>query len=402
MKILIATVNYNDTILGGGQLSVRSLVKSLVNLGHEVTIVCIDPDERSGIDEIDGYRVIKLRGRNIYSHAVTNKPFFLKALWHFLDRHIKLYDKEFESIVNDFKPDIIHTNVLSGLTAGIWRVAKGKSIPVFHTVHDFYLLCVNSGMRKGGVNCNKPCNLCKIYSHNSKLLANSVSGVSFVSQYMKSKHLEVGLFKDDCYQTVIIGSYEPKSDILRADYNGTPLRIGFLGRVTVEKGVTYLIKQLKKLGNTNYVLRIGGSGDANYIHQLKELADGMPVCFLGRVSPEDFFADIDLLIVPSLWNEPAGRVVFEAGLYNIPSVVSNRGGLPEMTGFGSSGWIFEPDEEGSLINIIDGLIKDRHELIVKSKYWDNRKVEFMPNTVCLQTLYAYNKSIECFSNKKVK
>lgn len=399
MKILIATVNYNDIVLGGGQLSVRSLVNTLVLHGHEVVIVCIEPHENYGVDYEDGYKVIKLKGKNIYSHTVANKPFYLKALWHYFDRYFRLYDKEFEGILNDFKPDIIHTNVLSGLTAGIWRVAKKCSIPVFHTVHDFYLLCVNSGMRKRGGNCSKSCGLCRLYSYNTKSLAKSVAGVSFVSEYMKSRHLAENVFKDNCYQTKIIGSYEPNMSVVRPEYNNNTLRIGFLGRVTPDKGVSYLIQQLRLLGDVDYVLNIGGTGNPEYIGQLKELAQGMPVNFLGRVSPEIFFSDIDVLVVPSLWNEPAGRVVFEAGLYNIPSIVSNRGGLPEMTGYGSSGWVFEPDEDDSLIKILNSILNDKLELLEKSKFWNTRKGEFMPSAVCDQTLDAYSKTIDYFFKK---
>ena len=42
-----------------------------------------------------------------------------------------------------------------------------------------------------------------------------------------------------------------------------------------------------------------------------------------------------VLIVPSVWEEPAGRVAAEAAMANgIPPVVSGRGGLPEVCGSG--------------------------------------------------------------------
>jgi glycosyltransferase involved in cell wall biosynthesis len=37
-----------------------------------------------------------------------------------------------------------------------------------------------------------------------------------------------------------------------------------------------------------------------------------------------------VLLVPSLWLEPAGRVAAEALLNGIPPIVSDRGGLPEV------------------------------------------------------------------------
>jgi glycosyltransferase involved in cell wall biosynthesis len=45
--------------------------------------------------------------------------------------------------------------------------------------------------------------------------------------------------------------------------------------------------------------------------------------------PADFFALTKLLLVPSLFDDPLGRVAAEAMINGIPPLVSNRGGLPE-------------------------------------------------------------------------
>lgn len=46
--------------------------------------------------------------------------------------------------------------------------------------------------------------------------------------------------------------------------------------------------------------------------------------------PADIYAKTRVLLVPSLWDEPAGRVPVEAMMNAIPPIVSNRGGLPEV------------------------------------------------------------------------
>jgi len=48
--------------------------------------------------------------------------------------------------------------------------------------------------------------------------------------------------------------------------------------------------------------------------------------------PADFFALTKLLLVPSLFAEPFGRVAAEAMINGIPPLVSDRGGLPETVG----------------------------------------------------------------------
>jgi glycosyltransferase involved in cell wall biosynthesis len=49
-------------------------------------------------------------------------------------------------------------------------------------------------------------------------------------------------------------------------------------------------------------------------------------------SPAEYFALTRILLVPSVWNEPFGRVAAEAMVNGIPTVVSNRGFLPRVVG----------------------------------------------------------------------
>ena len=48
--------------------------------------------------------------------------------------------------------------------------------------------------------------------------------------------------------------------------------------------------------------------------------------------PADYFALTRILLVPSMWEEPFGRVAAEAMINGIPPLVGNRGALPEVCG----------------------------------------------------------------------
>jgi glycosyltransferase involved in cell wall biosynthesis len=48
--------------------------------------------------------------------------------------------------------------------------------------------------------------------------------------------------------------------------------------------------------------------------------------------PADYFALTRLLLVPSVWPEPFGRVAAEAMINGIPPLVGTRGALPEVIG----------------------------------------------------------------------
>jgi glycosyltransferase involved in cell wall biosynthesis len=49
-------------------------------------------------------------------------------------------------------------------------------------------------------------------------------------------------------------------------------------------------------------------------------------------TPADYFALTRILLVPSIWEEPFGRVAAEAMINAIPPIVSNRGSLPQVVG----------------------------------------------------------------------
>ncbi|MCA1585547.1 MAG: glycosyltransferase [Acidobacteria bacterium] len=55
--------------------------------------------------------------------------------------------------------------------------------------------------------------------------------------------------------------------------------------------------------------------------------------------PADYFALTRILLVPSVWQEPFGRVAAEAMINGVPPIVSNRGSLPQVIGgdFASGG-----------------------------------------------------------------
>lgn len=76
----------------------------------------------------------------------------------------------------------------------------------------------------------------------------------------------------------------------------------------------------------------------------RELPDAV---FHGRKNSEEvrcLVRESHVLLVPSL-SETAGMVIAEAASQGVPSVVRNTGGMPEMTGYGSHGYIFAGKRE---------------------------------------------------------
>jgi glycosyltransferase involved in cell wall biosynthesis len=66
-----------------------------------------------------------------------------------------------------------------------------------------------------------------------------------------------------------------------------------------------------------------------------------------------FFSEIDVLVVPSLWDEPAGMVISEAMHHGVPALASDRGGLGEIGREHQLAYLFDPDCRSSFRLALD-------------------------------------------------
>lgn len=149
----------------------------------------------------------------------------------------------------------------------------------------------------------------------------------------------------------------------------------FVGRKCPEKGPQVLIKALPeivKLKARVLAIFVGpdyfyneSDGTKNYSKQLLELAQNMGV--LKNVLFESFITDeklrlyymaADVLVCPSIWQDPCPQVVKEALSYAKPVVASDVGGIPDVITHGYSGLLVSPNNPSELVNAVDSLLND--------------------------------------------
>ncbi|QDZ14980.1 glycosyltransferase family 4 protein [Humibacter ginsenosidimutans] len=130
----------------------------------------------------------------------------------------------------------------------------------------------------------------------------------------------------------------PATTRLRAP--GDPFVVGFLGRVSMDKGIGVLAEALRMLDQRHpgaFRLALGGESrfvsDASVAASEAALAPIAPITDrLGWIDPADLFDRIDLLVVPSVQPETFGLVAAEGMSARVPVLVTDAGALPEVVG----------------------------------------------------------------------
>ncbi len=157
---------------------------------------------------------------------------------------------------------------------------------------------------------------------------------------------------------MIRDSYRPPLSLLPHSLKprSGPLRLGFIGRIHPSKGVELLLSEIGRLPLGKWNLLIAGSGEPLYVDEIRRTFPNPSVSFGGWMSTADFFSQIDVLVVPALWEEPLGRVIYESYAHGIPVVAARRGGIPEIVDIGITGWLFEPDTPGDLVRQLQEIV----------------------------------------------
>lgn len=395
MKILFVNTLYYPNIIGGAEKSLQILAESLVEEGHQGVVVSISPGKQVEVRDVNGVKVYYVPLKNLYWPFDDAKPSVLKKLlWHTIDTLNPWMSQELGKIMDAEAPDILHTNNLMGFSTLVWKLARERGIRVVHTLREYSLLCVRGIMFKNEQNCTNQCLECKPFVSPRKNLSQLVDAVVGISQSILDRHLKFGYFSQTQIQKVIFNPYPLKlngtSNIISLDKKH-PLRLGFLGRLTPEKGIEFLLKTLMQLPHADWELWVGGKGTIDYEQYLSNSYSMSNVRLLGFIKPEELFQNINLLVVPSLWDEPLGRTVFEAYAHGIPVIGSSRGGIPEIIDEGKTGFIFNPDDQPQqLSRTLQQVAQEPNLLSLMSQYCNKKAKVFAPEKIVKEYLEVYH------------
>ncbi|AXK46858.1 glycosyltransferase family 4 protein [Brachybacterium saurashtrense] len=119
---------------------------------------------------------------------------------------------------------------------------------------------------------------------------------------------------------------------------GTPFTVGFLGRLTRDKGVDVLARAMAHVAAEHEVrlllageTRFGRPDEAAALEAALRDVEGITER-PGWMARDAFFAAVDLAVFPSSAPESFGLVAAEAMAAGVPFVISDAGALPEVAG----------------------------------------------------------------------
>lgn len=385
MRVLIVNTYYFPNIIGGAEISVKKLAEGLVDKGIEVHVICTGTENL--IEEINGVKVHRTKLSNIYQPIeLRNKSNVKKLIGRANDIYNILNKRKLKEVISRISPDIIHVNNIYGISPVIWDVAKEMNIKVVHTIRDYYLMCPRISMMKDEKTCSEKNIVCKYFSDINKKASHKVDFVTAPSQFTLDIFLKDGFFNVTKSKKVFNAiDFEEKlvEEIynFKSRRNEENIKFVFMGTLSESKGIKLLLEAFSEIKKDNIQLLIAGKGPLETMVN-EYCKKDKRIIYKGFMKEEEInnmLKKSDILIAPSIWNEPFGRVVIDGYKNVMPVIAGSYGGLKEIVKDGLTGKLIEP--------------RNKQEFIESIEYFcDTENIKKMLNN-CSSELKNY--SIEC-------
>ena len=287
-----------------------------------------------------------------------------KAAWHLRDQWRPAVHVALKRQLRRFRPDVVHTHHPQGLSAAVFTAISACDLPHAHTAHDANAVCARITMTREGHFCGGRCLSCRPQRLTRvPLQRRSLGRLIAPSDYFRDLHVRAGVVSADRAQTIRQGA-QPGTARLRQVGPAEGLVVGYLGALAEHKGVPTLLRAFDSAPPT-WRLRIAGYGALEInLTRAAERDDRLELAGLVVGERKDAFLDsLDILVIPSEYEENAPLVAVEAAIRGLPTVVSDRGGLPET----AEATVFRAGDATALLEGLRQLANDPGLLAGKSQ-----------------------------------
>jgi glycosyltransferase involved in cell wall biosynthesis len=401
VKIFHCLRNFLPDSVGGTEVYVAALCKSLQVLGVEVAVVkpCFRKEPQTYF--YDGIKVIE--------YLETSTPDVLLQTGMVPPEGLN----NFKHLLLQETPNALHFHESAGsngITIFHLLAAKETQIPLFTTFHLSGNICMRDNfLFKGKYDCNGTinpykCSVCMLQKKGLPFLMpellsflgirfkqnisiNRIAKVFNYPLYIK-KHKERLLKVDLCSERIFVlsnwfkvllvnnginknrivvlpavipskgtASIEVKNSL----FQGSKVRFVYIGRIARIKGLHILLKAVLNLNQKNWELDIYGSvSEPEYYDLCKSKSEGhTSIHWKGELLHNDVIntlSNYDALIFPSIVQETMGMVILEAFAAKIPVIGSSIWSVNEHIIDGKNGFLFKIGDPYALKLIIEKIL----------------------------------------------
>lgn len=334
VRVLMLSSNWPPAAGGGAEAYAVRLTDELRRRDHDVGVVTL------GVEGTDVVGTVSPRPHRLAQHRSTTRV--ARARFHLADLTRRDVDEAIRAAIEDFRPDVVHSHVVAGMSLRALTCAGRVGVPQIHTLHDHWLRCWRStGTSRTMGPCGPGC--AALAQARGRALREAGPAVFVaISQAIADAHTHLPA------ERIEVVLHPSDVDPRPRDPRPTgPVTFGFLGVLGPNKGVRTLLAAAGQLAPGTRVV-FGGTGPL--IHEVTHSGiEGVEAWgWVGGERREEFFSAIDCLVVPSVWPEPAGLVVREAAARGIPIIASCAGGLPEYVPTSCSPLLHPPGDATAL------------------------------------------------------
>jgi glycosyltransferase involved in cell wall biosynthesis len=188
------------------------------------------------------------------------QPAWKRALFHTADVANPTAWRAVLRAVDAFRPDVVHSHSIQGMSALPLRVSSARPVGHVHTIHDYWLVCQRASMTdRDGRSCVEPCRPCRLITgiHRRELRGRGPQVVLCVSEATAREHERIPEIHDRLRVLRLPDGGEGRADRRRP---GPVPVFGYLGQLAPHKGVLTLIDAFRRLPPGSARLRIAGRG----------------------------------------------------------------------------------------------------------------------------------------------
>jgi len=415
MRVLLVAHGFPPTAMGGTEIYTHDLAQALRNgFGDEVFVLAREAD--SGRPEYE----LRHEVRDGLEVFLVNNTF--RRCRSFAETYANPVIRGIAArVLDEVRPDVGHLQHLTCLSTEIVADLRERGIPTLFTLNDYWLLChrgqlLDSDLQRcdgPGAGCDRcigaaaaggsgyrlaaalrsverrlPPAFARLLGRGARAaagllgrrraalaegerrarhmlwIAGQVTHLLAPSHTLRRRFLDFGVPAERITHVQQGIDQRPLAGLERV--SGDRLRIGFLGSMMVSKAPHLLLEAFARLPPGAATLEAYGGfaayhGDDSYRARVEPLLRQPGVRHhgsVGRAEVPRALANLDVLVVPSVWLENAPFVIREAFVAGVPVVASDLGGMAEMVEHGVSGLTFRPGDAADLARTLRRLLDE--------------------------------------------